>query len=192
MLKKNIGTFKGFIDENDQKCVIFNGIELDPQLELFNHSRVGLDWGYSGSGALQLSFAILYRVAGDDAAKTLRTLFSREIISKLEKEWEFSSKFVKKWVAENKNVYEDHEFDIYTDQVPANNQPNVVKKICQELDITQKKLAKILEIPEGTVSSWAVRNELPRLAKKAIEFYIDKQRNDKIVKQFRDLIALVS
>ena len=48
---------------------------------------------------------------------------------------------------------------------------NVVKEICKELNITQKNLAEILEVPEGTVSSWAVKNEIPRLGKKAIEFY---------------------
>ena len=59
MLKKNIGTFKGFINEVGEKVVTFNNEPIDAQLELFNHSRVGLDWGYVGSGSLQLSFAIL-------------------------------------------------------------------------------------------------------------------------------------
>ncbi|KIM10881.1 MAG: hypothetical protein KU37_09170 [Sulfuricurvum sp. PC08-66] len=75
---------------------------------------------------------------------------------------------------------------------PANSSINVVKRACAELNITQKRLAEILEVPEGTVSSWAVRDELPRLAKKAIEFYIQKQQSERIVSQFRDLIALVS
>ncbi|MDX1295500.1 MAG: helix-turn-helix domain-containing protein [Sulfurimonadaceae bacterium] len=69
---------------------------------------------------------------------------------------------------------------------------NVVKSVCKELGITQKKLAQILEIPEGTVSSWAVKNEIPRLGKKAIEFYIQMQKNEEIVKRFREMIALVN
>lgn len=193
MPKRNIGTFRGFIDEYDEKVVTFNDEVLDPRLDLFNYSRVGLDWGYVGSGALQLSFAILVRVAGEIEAKGYRTQFSKEVVSKFEPNWEMTSKAVKKWLskAKGENDHEDH--DLYNGpQQPANNQINVVKKACNELGITQKKLSQILEVPEGTVSSWAVRNELPRLAKKAIEFYIQKERNEKIVDKFRDLIALVS
>ncbi len=191
MLKKNIGTFKGFINEIGEKSVTFNNVELDPQLELFNHSRVGLDWGYNGSGSMQLSFAILFRIAGEDDARSFRMQFSKDVIALFDETWELSSKAVKKWLAAAKGELLTDEGDSYG-TTPANSPLNVVKHVCKELDITQKRLAEILEVPEGTVSSWAVRNELPRLAKKAIEFYIDKQNNDKIVKQFRDLIALVS
>lgn len=193
MLKKNVGIFKGLVDENGQKCVTFNAQPLNPQLERFNHSRVGLDWGYHGSGALQLSFAIIYRVEGKEVAKPLLTQFSKEVVAKLDKNWELTSQFVKKWLANHKHLQDERDFDIYTSaQTPANNPQNVVKRVCLELKITQKRLAEILEVPEGTVSSWAVRDELPRLAKKAIEFYIEKERNDTIVKQFKNLIALVS
>jgi DNA-binding transcriptional regulator YiaG len=191
MLRKNIGTFRGHIDENGDKIVTFNNELLDPQLELFNHSRVGLDWGYMGSGSIQLSFAILYRVAGEEDAKTFRTQFSKEIVINFDDEWEITSKAIKKWLSVAKGELVVNEDDIYN-TTPVNSALNVVKQACKELDITQKRLAEILEVPEGTVSSWAVRNELPRLAKKAIEFYIEKQNSEKIVKQFRDLIALVS
>jgi DNA-binding transcriptional regulator YiaG len=191
MLKKNIGTFKGFINEVGEKVVTFNNEPIDAQLELFNHSRVGLDWGYVGSGSLQLSFAILYRIAGEEDAKSFRTIFSKEVIALFDASWELSSKAVKKWLAIAKGELITEEGDHYS-TVPVNSSLNVVKQACKELDITQKKLAEVLEVPEGTVSSWAVRNEFPRLAKKAIEFYIAKQNNEKIVKQFRDLIALVS
>ncbi len=191
MLKRNIGTFKGYIDEHGDKQVTFNNELLDPQLELFNHSRVGLDWGYMGSGSIQLSFAMLYRVAGEEDAKTFRTQFSKEIVINFDDSWEMTSKAVKKWLAAAKGELVAHDEHLYTN-APMNASFNVVKQACRELGITQKRLAEILEVPEGTVSSWAVRNELPRLAKKAIEFYIDKQNNEKIVKQFRELIALVS
>ena len=191
MLKKNIGTFKGHIDEYGDKVVTFNNQPLDPKIELFNHSRVGLDWGYIGSGSIQLGFAILYRVAGEKDARTFRTLFSKEIIANFDNSWEITSKAVKKWLEVAKAEGIDNEDDIYN-TTPVNTSLNVVKQACKELNITQKKLAEILEVPEGTVSSWAVRNELPRLAKKAIEFYTEKQNNERIVKQFKDLIALVS
>ncbi len=191
MPRRNIGTFKGYIDENGEKIVTFNDEALDPRFDLFNYSRVGIDWGYSGSGALQLSFAILVKIVGEIDAKTFRTQFSREIVSHFERSWELSSKAVKKWVANAKGEMQSEESDLYMPQ-PANSSINVVKRACAELNITQKRLAEILEVPEGTVSSWAVRDELPRLAKKAIEFYIQKQQSERIVSQFRDLIALVS
>lgn len=191
MLKKNIGTFKGFINEEGDKCVFFNDEELNPQFELFHHSRMGLDWGYSGSGSLQLSFAILYRIMGEDDAKIFRAQFSKDIVSLFDDSWELTSKAVRKWIAIAKGELLTDESDQHV--TPTTNTPlNVVKQACKELNITQKKLAEILEVPEGTVSSWAVRNELPRLAKKAIEFYIEKQKSEQIVTKFKDLIALVS
>ena len=69
---------------------------------------------------------------------------------------------------------------------------NVVKKVCNELNITQKNLALILEVPEGTVSSWAVKNEIPRLGKKAIEFYIEKQKNEQIVESYKSFLNLLN
>jgi len=68
---------------------------------------------------------------------------------------------------------------------------NIVKTICKELEITQKQLAEILEVPEGTVSSWAVKNEIPRLGKKAIEFYTISVKNQKIVDSYKDFIHLL-
>ena len=68
---------------------------------------------------------------------------------------------------------------------------NVVKDICKELNITQKNLAEILEVPEGTISSWAVKNEIPRLGKKAIEFYIQNSRNQKIVDSYKNFVDLL-
>jgi DNA-binding transcriptional regulator YiaG len=68
---------------------------------------------------------------------------------------------------------------------------NVVKRYCKELGITQKELAKILEVPEGTVSSWAVKNEIPRLGKKAIEFYIEIKKNEDIVSTYKNFVDLL-
>ena len=68
---------------------------------------------------------------------------------------------------------------------------NIVKTICKELEITQKQLAEILEVPEGTVSSWAVKNEIPRLGKKAIEFYTISIKNQKIIDSYKDFMHLL-
>ncbi|NPA65841.1 MAG: bacteriophage CI repressor [Epsilonproteobacteria bacterium] len=68
---------------------------------------------------------------------------------------------------------------------------NVVKQICKEIGITQKELARVLEVPEGTVSSWAVKNEIPRLGKKAIEFYIQSLKQEKIIQKYKSFVDLV-
>lgn len=68
---------------------------------------------------------------------------------------------------------------------------NVVKDVCLELSITQKNLAEILEVPEGTVSSWAVKNEIPRLGKKAIEFYILNRKNQEVVDSYKNFVKLL-
>ncbi|MDH5464220.1 MAG: DUF6166 domain-containing protein [Thiovulaceae bacterium] len=191
MTGQNIGNFKGYRSSTNEKIVTFDGQSLDSKLDLFNHSRVGMDWGYVGSGSLQLSFAMLFQISDEEQAKTYATEFSKDIVSKFDASWEFSSKAAKKWLAAAKGELFPEE-DVSNVAKPILKHSNVVKQSCQELNITQKKLAQILEVPEGTVSSWAVRNELPRLAKKAIEFYIQKQKNEEIVKQFRTLISMVS
>ena len=46
--------------------VTVNGVPLDPRLDLRNHSPVGFEWGYGGSGPAQLALAILADHLGDD------------------------------------------------------------------------------------------------------------------------------
>jgi len=102
------------------------------------------------------------------------------------------------WIEKNcdSSVEEEQKIQKATKVKPANkkikrNKSNVVKDICKELNITQKQLAEVLEVPEGTVSSWAVKNEIPRLGKKAIEFYIQNTKNQKIVDSYRSFIELL-
>lgn len=40
--------------------------ELDPRLNMVNHSPDGFQWGYSGSGPAQLAFAILMELYDDE------------------------------------------------------------------------------------------------------------------------------
>ena len=68
---------------------------------------------------------------------------------------------------------------------------NVVRQLCKEIGITQKELAHVLEVPEGTVSSWAVKDEIPRLGKKAIEFYMQSLKNEQIIQKYKNFVDLV-
>ena len=49
-----------FVWENDKRR------QLDPRLDLRNHSPTGFSWGYLGSGCAQLALALLCDVLQDD------------------------------------------------------------------------------------------------------------------------------
>ncbi len=180
--------FKGHKTLLGHKYVTLNELELNPRFEIFSHARDGFDWGYMGSGPLQLAFAILYEIKGEEFAKVYKTEFAKDVIKNLSpKNWILESSDIIPWIHAQKPL---------ENELPKKkkdpNSTNVVKEACKSLGITQKKLAQILEIPEGTVSSWAVKNEIPRLGKKAIEFYQKNKQNQEIVDKFKDLIQLVN
>ena len=45
---------------------------------------------------------------------------------------------------------------------------NIVKKVCKEFNITQKELAEILDVPQGTVNRWASNNDIQKMANLAL------------------------
>ena len=45
---------------------------------------------------------------------------------------------------------------------------NIVKKVCKEFNLTQKELAEILDVPQGTVNRWASNNDIPKMANLAL------------------------
>ncbi|MCK4737323.1 MAG: XRE family transcriptional regulator, partial [Sulfurimonas sp.] len=117
------------------------------------------------------------------------------------RDWTLSASEVLSWIKDNtQEKIEEKKPEkilVLQSQKPAKKQrvkpkTNVVKEVCKELNITQKNLASILEIPEGTVSSWAVKNEIPRLGKKAIEFYIEKEKNQQIVDSYKSFVKLLN
>ena len=57
-----------------------NFYELDPHNELINHSPDGFAWGYSGSGPLQLAFAMLFDLYGRETAFACYQAFCHEVI----------------------------------------------------------------------------------------------------------------
>ena len=64
--------------------VTFDGIPLEPRLDLYNHSPDGFEWGYGGSGPAQLALAILANHLGDDGqALALYQSFKWEVVTKL-------------------------------------------------------------------------------------------------------------
>ena len=193
-LNMNKHTFKGHKTLLGNRYVTYGEIELPSRHEIFSKSENGFDWGHNGPASMQLSFSILYQLSDIDTAKKYVLKFTQDVIKQLNsRDWKLSAIDVIKWLDENKEESIEKESELVAQPIkkPKKKKINMVKSICKELHITQKQLAEILEIPEGTVSSWAVKDEIPRLGKKAIEFYTINTKNQKIVDSYKDFIHLL-
>lgn len=211
-VNRNNHAFKGHRTLLGTRYVTYGELELPLRYDLFAISKGGFDWGHSGTGAQQLAFSMLYQVTNEEFAKNNAPLFTTDIVSKFNnRDWIITASEVLKWVAKNSHHPEKKDESKEADERPKEKKAssnilalqskrsakeskpktNVIKEICSELQITQKELAGILEVPEGTVSSWAVKNEIPRLGKKAIEFYTQNQKNQKIIDSYKSFVKLL-
>ncbi len=200
----NNHVFKGHKTLFGVKYVTYAELELPTHYELYTKSK-SFDWGFLGSAALQLSFAILYQVSQDaKLAEELAQKYSQDVVKYFGKDWILSAKEVQEWIEKNDSLIQKST----TSKQPVNktdvkvknsnrttkrgaSKDNIVKRLCKEIGITQKELARVLEVPEGTVSSWAVKNEIPRLGKKAIEFYIENKKKEEIIKSYKNFVDLL-
>ena len=196
-ITRNNYVFKGHRTLLGSKFVTYGEVELPSRYELFSQSENGFDWGYTGSAAKQLAFSILYQVSNEEFARENAIDFEFDVVKSLNsRDWILSVSEVLEWIEKkggNFSTSNKEEISTVATTLPIQKKAknNIVKDICKELNITQKNLAQILEVPEGTVSSWAVKNEIPRLGKKAIEFYILNQKNQKIVDSYQNFLILM-
>jgi DNA-binding transcriptional regulator YiaG len=198
-ITRNNYVFKGHKTLLGSKFVTYGEVELPTRYELYAQSESGFDWGCMGSATKQLAFSMLYQISNEEFAKEHATEFAIDVVKSLNnRDWIVSASEVLQW-AEKKDANlnspyidrDDKTAQTLIQKKVKKTKHNIVKDVCKELNITQKNLAKILEVPEGTVSSWAVKNEIPRLGKKAIEFYIQNQKNQKIVDSYKVFLGLV-
>ena len=188
---RNNYVFKGHKALLGGKFVTYGELEFKTRYDIFNKSET-FDWGHSGAGSQQLAFSILCQISNEEFARENYSKYTNEVISKLNsRDWVLTGTEVINWIKKNAEI-EDAPQVLQNQQPIKKKKVNVVKKVCNELNITQKTLANILEVPEGTVSSWAVKNEIPRLGKKAIEFYIQKQKNQQIVDSYKSFVDLLN
>jgi len=197
----NNHVFKGHRTLLGNKFVTYGELELPTRFDIYPTSKSGFDWGNSSLGSNQLAFSMLFQLSSKELAEKYAEQFMRDVVRALHtRDWILSASDVLEWIEKHCEIpKEKHNEEKPKIKVKAanntkkvkKNKSNVVKDICKELDITQKQLAEILEVPEGTVSSWAVKNEIPRLGKKAIEFYIQNRKNQKIVDSYRSFIELL-
>jgi DNA-binding transcriptional regulator YiaG len=198
-ITRNNYAFKGHKALLGNKYVTYGEVELPLRYNLYAKSENGFDWGYINSGAKQLSFSMLYQLTDAEFATNHAVDFMNDVVKKLNsRDWVLSASEVFNWIkkhnynVEPKKLIAEKAKNLRISKTRIRTKSNVVKKVCKELNITQKNLAKILEVPEGTVSSWAVKNEIPRLGKKAIEFYMKNQKNQKIVDSYKKFLNLLN
>ncbi|GEM_PF-331259 len=91
--------FKGIRTKNGV-FVTYEDIPLDLRLDLKEHSPMGFEWGYNGSGPKQLALAILSKVSGDEFALFAYNNFSSEFIETIHKdEWKLDYHDIYKWTS---------------------------------------------------------------------------------------------
>lgn len=194
-INRNNYVFKGHKALLGSKFVTYGEVELDTRYDLYNKSD-SFNWGDSGPGSKQLAFAMLCQLGNEELAREYSQKFTEDVVKNLSsRDWVLNASDVTSWIDKNALEYKDENLLVLEAEKPkrkSKSKTNVVKKVCKELNITQKNLALILEVPEGTVSSWAVKNEIPRLGKKAIEFYIEKQKNQQIVDSYKSFVNLLN
>ncbi|WP_457746738.1 DUF6166 domain-containing protein [Sulfurimonas sp.] len=87
---------------------------------------------------------------------------------RIAREKEFQAEIQRKLQERNKKE-ESKKAEVKKQASPASH--NIVDKICKELNLSIKGLAKVLNMPNQTISDWRLENEMPKMALKAIEFY---------------------
>ena len=195
----NNHVFKGHKTLLGSKYVTYGELELPTREDLYSKSKNGFDWGNGGKASNQLAFSMLCQLSDKELATQYAEKFTNDVVKSLNgRDWVVNASEVLSWIDKNceketKSVKTSTKktSTSSTKKTTKKTKTNIVKEICQELNITQKNLAEILEVPEGTISSWAVKNEIPRLGKKAIEFYMQSIKNQKIVDSYKNFVNLV-
>jgi DNA-binding transcriptional regulator YiaG len=204
-IKRSNHVFKGHKALLGGRFVTYGEVELPSRFEEFPKSKNDFDWGIKNSNSLQLAYAMLRQVSNAEIAKENAEKFLHDTILPLNsRDWVLYSLDVLEWITNNSEIALEEDVKEQPVNVTLQNRSthtkvktikkktNVIKDVCKELGITQKALANILEVPEGTVSSWAVKNEIPRLGKKAIEFYIQSTKNQQIVDSYKNFARLLN
>ncbi len=198
MTSRNNYVFKGHKTLLGSRYVTYAEVELPVKHNLFSKSKDGFDWGHNGSASIQLAFSMLHQLSDTEFASENASKFCNDVVKSLNsRDWILNAIDVIEWIELNSETPRKVQKAPETMRMvkPPRKikkiKTNVVKDVCITLEITQKNLAEILEVPEGTVSSWAVKNEIPRLGKKAIEFYIQNKKNQDVVDSYKNFVKLL-
>lgn len=172
------GIFQVIDDETNSNGIeiIYNNEYLEYRCDLAEHSQMGFTLGDGTSSARQLSLAILATASNDKYAKKhydefkpflLKTLNNKKLLEKKQ----ISYIEIQRWILAKRR--EDMK--------------NIVKYVCNELDITQKALAEEIGVSEGTVNRWSAKpDEVPLQTQKTLKILLEnsqlKENQEKIQK----------
>ena len=68
-----------------------------------------------------------------------------------------------------------------------NQEENLIKKVCKDLDLTYKKLADEIGYTEGNLKNSVFKNQISKPLERAIELYIETQELKKEIAKTREL-----
>ena len=95
--------YKGFIHSNRVGGQLVTKdddiLPLEPSLKLRNHSPIGFNWGYGGSGPAQLALALLLDVTGNgEVAVQHHQEFKWDIVARWRGDWTITSEEIELWL----------------------------------------------------------------------------------------------
>ena len=98
-----MSVFKGIRTKNGA-FVTYDGFPLDLRLDIKEHSPMGFEWGYNGSGAKQLALSMLTKLTSDELTIKYYDEFCKIFIETIYKdEWEIKSRIIQEWLID-KNI----------------------------------------------------------------------------------------
>ena len=172
-----------------------------------------IEWGYQGNSPALLAKLILKIILEDDSlVNQFYHDFMREIVAKTDRRidnwdineleiWDWILKKVKSWEKEkgyhyviltlnrlDKVFYK--KFGYHIKDIYGEYQTNLVKKVCNELGITQKELAEKLGVKPSAISNWA-SGDIPNVAKIALEQMLKINDLEKKVEKLKDFKKLL-
>ncbi|MCE3037493.1 helix-turn-helix domain-containing protein [Helicobacter sp. faydin-H20] len=68
---------------------------------------------------------------------------------------------------------------------------NIVKKVCKELNITQKELSEILGVAPNTATQWATQIKPPQIAVNFMELLIKNKKQREQLEKFKKAFNLI-
>ncbi|MCZ6161968.1 helix-turn-helix transcriptional regulator [Campylobacter ureolyticus] len=68
---------------------------------------------------------------------------------------------------------------------------NIVKKVCRELEITQRELAERLGVAQNTPAQWATQTEPPEMAVKFMELMLKYKKTETQLNKFKKAFELI-
>ena len=79
-------------------------LPLKPSLKLVDHSPIGFEWGYTGSGPAQLAAAILLDASDKETASRFYQSFKEDFVARFPRiEWFISQATINAWLDKKRN-----------------------------------------------------------------------------------------